>query len=112
MNDNQKSVLEFIWRFTNHGKLTDTVSTFTSGCCYWFAAILTIRFWNSRPVIMYDEISNHFGTKIHGAVYDVTGDVTEKYSWEAWDDVYARDELHGSRIVRDCIELRDFGGAV
>lgn len=50
---------------------------------------------------MYDEIENHFGTKVNGRVYDITGDVTFKYEWKAWSDV--DDELPRSRIIRDCI---------
>lgn len=50
---------------------------------------------------MYDEVVNHFGTRIKGKVYDITGDVTNKYAWVPWDEM--SDELKKSRIVRDCI---------
>lgn len=79
-------VTQFLKRFHFSKNITDV---FLNGCCYWFATI------------MYDEVINHFGTKIEGRVYDITGDVTFKYEWKPWPDV--NDELFRARIVRDCI---------
>lgn len=79
------------------GKDIDTV--FTCGCCYWFAVILHSRFPNS--VIMYDQIENHFVTQIENRLYDITGDVTDKYKVIPWDSL--DDALLKTRIVRDCI---------
>ena len=72
---------------------------FTNGCCYWFAFILHNRFEGSK--MMYDQIENHFATLINGRLYDITGDVTEKYNMEPWDEL--DDELLKSRIIRDCV---------
>lgn len=74
---------------------------FTSGCCYWFAAILHQRFPDSR--IMYDVIGNHFVTEIGGRLYDVTGDVSGKYDVIPWDTFKNTD--HGAKIIRDCVNF-------
>lgn len=94
------SVDNFLKRFHES---RDIDEVFTSGCCYWFSYILFVRFIRDGAVIMYDEVANHFGTKIAGRVYDISGDVTEKYKWVTWDSI--TDELHRERIIRDCIKF-------
>lgn len=45
---------------------------------------------------MYDQVENHFVTQIQGRLYDITGDVTEKYQvkpWDALDDELLKREL-------------------
>lgn len=92
-------VTQFLKRFHFSEDITDV---FSNGCCYWFAKILYDRFAMSHgATIMYDEVENHFGTKVDGRVYDITGDVTFKYEWKPWSDV--DDELLRARIIRDCI---------
>lgn len=102
--------MKFIDRFTGGGKNTGVIEAFTSGCCYWFAHILAERFydpdaWRDNTEIMYDQIANHFGCRIDGVVYDITGDVTSKYDWETWISVVQSDDLHTERIIRDCIDF-------
>lgn len=81
---------------------TDITDVFSNGCCYWFAKILYDRFSMTHgAIIVYDEVANHFGTKIEGRVYDITGDVTSKYEWKSWAEL--DDNLLRSRIIRDCI---------
>lgn len=92
------SVDKFIERFHESETTNDT---FQFGCCYWFAYILFRRFLKDGAQIMYDEVDNHFGTKIHGKVYDITGDVTTKFHWIPWEKL--NDSLLKERIVRDCI---------
>lgn len=93
-------------RFIRHFNNNDgTVKTFTCGCCYWFAVILLIRFGNRDAKIMYDRRINHFATMIEGRVYDITGDVTDEYEWDLWDDVRLIDELDTKHIIRDCINF-------
>ena len=94
----KKDIEAFLKRFHEHESVDDT---FTNGCCYWFAAILLSRFWKEGAVLMYDQISNHFGTMIYGEVYDITGNVTDDYSWERWADI--NDSVLKARIKRDCI---------
>ena len=94
-------VLNFINRFTNEGKSSGTIDTFTSGCCYWFSYILHNRFPDSN--IMYDPVANHFVTRIGNDVYDITGVVTGKYELELWDTY--DDELEKRRIIRDCVNF-------
>lgn len=91
-------VNEFLKRFHTSDDI-DTV--FTNGCCYWFAMILYRRFIRNEAKIMYDAVENHFGTMVGDRVYDITGDITDKYHWVPWLDI--KDESLVRRIVRDCI---------
>lgn len=92
-------VCDFLTRFHTSENI-DVV--FTEGCCYWFAKILYDRFADTPDImLMYDEVQNHFGTRINGAVYDITGDVSNKYDWKPWNVV--SDTLLRERIIRDCI---------
>lgn len=88
----------FLERFHEYDDIEDV---FTRGCCYWFAIVLRERFEYTGPVIMYDEVMNHFGTEIGDRVYDITGDVTDRYRWTPWEEL--DDELLRERIVRDCV---------
>lgn len=94
-------VINFINQFSGRGKLHQVIECFTCGNCYWFAFILNNRFPVST--IVYDEIENHFGCAINNEIYDITGIVTNKYQWEPWANIIARDPLLASRIERDCI---------
>ena len=60
---------------------------FNSRCSYWCALILFWRFIREGSKIMFDRAEHHFGTEIRGRVYDITGDVTEKYKWVSWDSI-------------------------
>lgn len=93
-----KDVENFLKRFHSSENVDEV---FTCGCCYWFAAVLFGRFIRDGATIMYDEVANHFGTRIKGRVYDITGDVTDKYKWVPWESI--TDSAHRARIVRDCI---------
>lgn len=88
----------FLKRFHSSNNIDEV---FTSGCCYWFAVILFGRFIREGAEIMYDDVANHFGTKIGNKVYDITGDVTDSYNWLPWNDI--NDESHRKRIEKDCI---------
>jgi len=97
-----KEVLSFISRFTSKGRYEQVIAAFTQGCCYWFAVILQTRFEKYSPIIMYDYIINHFATKIGNRIYDITGDVTDKYTWFPWDEL--NDEVISvTKVTRDCI---------
>ncbi len=93
MNDVEKFIRKF--------QTSEVKTVFREYCSYWFAYILYRRFIRDGAVVMYASIGNHFGTKVFGKVYDITGDVTEKYGWEPWLDF--GDEIEKERIVRDCI---------
>ena len=96
-------VLSFIGRFSTDGwhYRNEVIEAFTQGCCYWFAFILHTRFACENPTIMIDYVAAHFGCKIGEKVYDITGDVTEKYRWETWTE--CSDEALIRRITEDCI---------
>lgn len=104
MNNN---VIKFINKFTLNGKRQEVIEAFTNGCCYWFAQILWERFydpdaWNQDIEIVYDLLIGHFGCRIDGKVYDITGDVTNQYQWSRLSDI---DEIRFERIFRDCINF-------
>ena len=109
--EKNKIILNFINRFTSNGTRKEVIDCFQNGCCYWFAYILVKRFedfYLPQSKIYYDEIANHFGYYDQEAnrVYDITGDVTNKYNWElSFEEVINKDLLHAKRIVRDCIKF-------
>ena len=94
-------VLDFISHFHKISKTNDIDEVFTCGCCYWFAYILCGRFQEAE--MMYDPVSNHFMVGYGGRLYDITGDVTDKYNATAWKDF--EDELERQRIVDYCIHF-------
>ena len=105
-SNSRTDVIQFINRFTDNGRRTEVIDAFTSGCCYWFARILRERFICYYPsIIVYAQIDNHFGCRIGGEVYDITGIVTNQRSWEPWKDVVMSDENLASYIARDCINF-------
>lgn len=95
-----RDVYVFINRFRHTGfDERVIIETFTCGCCYWFAHILHTRFSDSS--IVYDPVYNHFVTKIGDKLFDITGDVTDKYNVVEWDSF--DDELEKTRIIKQCI---------
>ena len=97
----ENEILGFIARFHQipHSRIDEV---FTSGCCYWFAAILAKRFPESE--IIYDPVMNHFMTRIGGELYDITGrvcPVTPVIPWDSYPDPLERE-----RIVQQCIDFR------
>lgn len=99
-----EQVLCFIDRFTLGGCREQVTEAFTCGCCYWFARVLYERFrLYGASEIVYDEIENHFGCKVDGRIYDICGDVTERYDWGSWP--IWEDPSLTSKILRDCIEF-------
>ena len=98
INSKKDLVLDFIKQFRDLG----AENCFSNGMCYWFAATLRMRFNGEHCHMMYDEIENHFGCEINGAVYDITGDVTKTYDWTPWYNIELRDRALYARILRDC----------
>lgn len=96
-HEKDPEVKQFLGRFHIS---SDIDEVFTCGCCYWFAMILNKRFADST--IMYDRVMNHFGTMIDDKIYDITGDITNKYDMVPW---YLIDDPERSRIIRDCINF-------
>ena len=94
-------VLGFISNFNLGGGCQEVIDVFTCGCCYWFAFILTHRFPASE--LMYDEVENHFATKIGDRVFDITGDITGQGDMVPWSSI--DDELLVQHIIRDCINF-------
>lgn len=79
MND----IVKFIKKFQGE----DTISIFTNNCSYWFAFILYKRFIRNGAKIMVNTESKYFGTEIDGRIYDITGDISDKYHWIPWVDI-------------------------
>lgn len=95
-------VLHFINCFSH------TQETFLYGMCYWFSFILNERFGGTT---MYLPIENHFVQEIEGRLYDVSGDVTEKYNTSKimrWQDMEQHDQLLYKRLIRDCVRKEAF----
>lgn len=90
-------ILLFIKRFEK------SEHTFTNGCCYWFTQILRQRFGGNT---MYLPVFGHFIQEINGRLYDVTGDVTDKYSNADkydWQTYVLADSSNYARIYHDCV---------
>ena len=102
MKTKQDIILDFIKQFRDLG----AENCFSNGMCYHFMCILRKRFGPFCTTPMYDEVMNHFATKIDGRIYDITGDITDdsKYKWERWITVQSRDWRHTERILRDCVD--------
>ena len=84
---------------------TEIEDVFSNGYCYWFAKILSERFYNSK--IYYLPIANHFITKIDNEYYDITGVyiLNEKpYEWNKYQEF---DYLDYKRVVKYCILKED-----
>ena len=88
-------VLDFIEHFHKISSDNNIDEVFTCGCCYWFAYILCGRF--DKAEIVYDPVENHFMACYDGRLYDITGDVTDRYSVVAWKNF--SDELERQRII-------------
>lgn len=104
----QKKVINFINHFTDNNKRKEVIECFSFGCCYWFAEILFRRFCNDyRCRIMYDPIMNHWGCEVDRVVYDITGNVNEKYKWVWWNNYAFEESYHAERLYRDCINFQE-----
>lgn len=103
MND---KVEKFIEKFHFSDDINEV---FTQGCCYWFARILLewARFYDNTAEIMYDPVVGHFGARIDGRVYDITGDVTESHLWKNWLDICKEDNLQAWRLIEECMKMED-----
>ena len=95
----EKVILDFINNFKN------AQETFLNGCCFWFAFILQERFGGT---MMYEPVENHYVQEIGGRLYDVSGDVTERYGSSKhlmrWADMEQFDSILYRRLIRDCIK--------
>lgn len=78
-------------------------TTFTTGCCYWFAQILSMRFGGTT---MYNQVENHWVQRIGNRLYDVTGDVTEQYpNAIEWAEFQRMEPGCARRLTEDCIDI-------
>lgn len=95
----------FIYHFTmgrDGNTRKEVEAAFTTGCCWWFAYILKARFNGEYDCeIMIDYVANHFATRIEDRVYDITGDVTDAYTWESFHQCTDK-ELY-ERLTTCCI---------
>lgn len=95
-------ILDFIENFKG------AKDTFLFGCCYWFSFILNERFGGTT---IYLPVENHYVQQIGDRLYDVSGDVTDKYKGAEimkWSDMQERDSSLYKRLVRDCINKEAF----
>ena len=101
---NRETVLKFIHRFLAIDQFGDVRKTFTSGCCYWFAAILRERFGGH---IVYDPVNNHFACVLPCGVFDITGEITDEFAGHYWLEYKFIDPVHAERITRQCINFEE-----
>ena len=96
-------VLDFISRFQNYNENGEVTQTFTNGCCFWFAKILTDRFPEGK--IVYNPVANHFAAELWARYYDITGEIQDitGYSYWAWYQHY--DPIHYDRLTQQCINF-------
>lgn len=95
-------ILEFIDHFNPDSE--DVTKVFTEGMCYWFSYILKGRFPSGK--IVYDGVQGHFLFKHGFRLYDITGDVTKKYTSSSLYDIEWLSKHEPSwymRIYKDCI---------
>ncbi len=74
------NVEKFIQRFQSQ----ESIKMFSNDCSYWFATILYRRFIRDGAVIVFDNDNKCFGVMIHGAVYNITGKLSNKGKWVPW----------------------------
>lgn len=98
----EKEVLAYIARFTDYGRREQVIDCFMNGCCARLAMDLCQRFYPAATM-MYCEKVNHFGARICDRVYDITGDVTDKYEWETWAGFAVREPGMAENIHVHCI---------
>lgn len=93
-------VISFINNFKN---LNTSIieDCFSYGNCYWFAKILIDRFGGT---LYYDEINNHFFTKIKNTFYDIKGAyIPGSVGIYSWSEYILIEPLNASRIYKNCI---------
>jgi len=87
-NEMKERILDFIDKFKEiekEEKSKAITDTFLNGYCYWFAFILKERFKDEAKyqcILLYLPIKGHFVCSIDDTLYDIEGDVTEKYKDE------------------------------
>lgn len=95
----KEKILFFINEFKKFEKNNVLVKTFTTGYCYYFALILNHRFGGN---ILYCCEEGHFITKIGNYMYDITGNVTNKYKNSKL--LTEKEWKENKTIVYGCIE--------
>lgn len=101
----EREILDFIKRFEAG---TDM---FLHGGCYWFAHILSERFWLTGDVaILYEPVEGHFITRIGGRYYDARGDVSDLYrgfTLYSLSDMQQENSALYRHLMRDCRDFKD-----
>ena len=102
------SIEDFIRKIRNPLAGGQVENIFLHGFCYYFSIILKEKF--PKGTILYSPSLNHFIFLYNSEIWDITGNVSDKYDyrelviWDEWRD----DILLRQRIIRDCIEMEDF----
>ena len=105
MTEPNKEVLDFIGHF--YGANPEFAKNlFSRGQCFWFAHILKARFKpaNRETAIYYNQVLNHFATRIGDYLYDINGAFPLcSVGWVPWEDHISLDDEDSRRVYRDCI---------
>lgn len=109
-------VINFIHKFTAASNISffDIEDHFLNGACYWFAAILSERFKDYKPIIWYDTVNNHFVTEINNVLYDAAGpyiptdfEYSDYNNFYIWRDYINFEPKHAERITKQCITYKE-----
>lgn len=73
-----------------------------SGNCGWFALILTTRF--PELSIYYLPIEGHFVAGAQNMYFDWTGAVQTKETPILFEEIFDKDSLWASHLIRDCFK--------
>lgn len=99
----RRTVISYLNRYTGNGSRGQVIDCFMNDCSARLALDLCQRFHPAE--MMYCEDANHFGACIGGRVYDITGDVTDRYQWGAWSAFASREPERAAEIYRDRVLL-------
>ena len=106
MNEKRHVEVEgYISKITNCFNSGVVTNLLLNTCRGRFALDLCQRFHPAE--LMFSERENHFGSLIDGVVYDVCGNVTNRYGWEPWTAFAARKPKEADRIYHTVILLED-----
>lgn len=101
----KETILSYLNRYTGNGSRGQVIDCFMNECSARLAIDLCQRFYPAE--MMYCKEETHFGAKIGGRVYDITGDVTGKFEWELWSAFAQREPILATRIHRERVLMEE-----
>ena len=105
MNNKPDKVLNYLNKFTDCWEADVVVQLFLNTLRARLALDLCQRFHPGE--LMYAERENHFGARIGERVYDILGDMTDRFKWEPWSSFAAREPEKSAKIYREVVLMED-----